>query len=341
MGNIPTWSDLIEARFDKSTPASPPARKYTPPAQTAAVRAKVTATRKAQYDEARQDALEEARARAIAPTANVWSIPIDHLVVEHTFQAPLQQSRVDAIVKKYDERLFGVLCVARLAAECYSVLDGQHRKVAAEALTFTHVPCEDLGEINYEERARIFRERNLKRRTPPFGILFRSMVEQKDEHALAIIATLEHLGLTLDYGHLKGPEQPGTIRAVRSVYDLYDRGGGVQNLTRVVGTLKHTVGGQPGAYSNYLLAGLNSLFVRYPDLDRMRLLTVLRRAGVRGIWDTAAERGPSLQREKPTAIAYALWWIYNEHLTKGRLGNFVVGRIGPTVPGRNRETAHA
>lgn len=346
---LPSHSQVVEDRLwgkgkEATAPKQPPGRKPGHALTPEAVERRES-TKQQQRTAEKQQRLEQVRDRAVLPTlasTHGLKVPVHQLLVEHSFQRPLVESRVYDMAFNYDEKLFGELCVAELHEDHrflgYSLLDGQHRKAVAELLLFQEVPVENLGLLPYEERARVFRERNDKRTALSFGMLFKAMLEEKKPEAVVLTRVLKEFSLELDLVHEKGPKARGILRSPRTVWDMF-RSGGVVGLRRVLGTIQSAWGLEPEAYQSDVLWGFHSFFYRYPQADQKRLLDILRRSSVQELWNTAAERAPTLQRERAVAIAFALHYLYNYRRTQHRLPEFVYSRVGRRAS--SAEATHA
>lgn len=144
----------------------------------------------------------------VTPTADWWPyefqfVPRALLIVERFdgqdgFQREISDRFVDNQTKDFDPRRFEALICVRIEMDGrirYSVIDGQHRTAIAEGRMVDPIPAQVHVEmLDYQDRAALFAELNLKRRQLNTRQTVNARVQQEDEEALGLLSMLERHG---------------------------------------------------------------------------------------------------------------------------------------------------
>ena len=212
-----------------------------------------------------------------ARTHQEW-VPVASILVDRTYQRPINTRRVTYMVARFDPDAFGTVTLSRREGNDDYVLDGQHRLALMEALGWSDqsVPALVYTGLSHEEEARIFRLMNGESTAPRAFDLFRARITEGEEIAVAIVEILQSLGLALRLD----VAQNG-LSATSSLEQVYANGGPVA-LSSALRTIKagwaKVDGTKVVIFNSEVIKALGVLFARYHSIiDAKRLETVLAR----------------------------------------------------------------
>lgn len=131
-------------------------------------------------------------------------IPADELSVDPDVQRNLDRSRVDKIAKEFRDDAVGVLTVSERGG-ALRVVDGQHRRAAAQAVRGESVSleCRVFTGLTLAQEAELFRLLNNTAK-PSHLDLFKIRVIEGDEVAQHINKMVEDLGWRVELQHAVG-----------------------------------------------------------------------------------------------------------------------------------------
>ena len=141
------------------------------------------------------------------------------LLVDHTYQRSLSDSRVGALTRDWVWEAVGVLAVAQRENGQYYVMDGQHRLAAAlRRADVSTLPCLVFTDAN---EAKLFIQLNTHRKPPTMLQTFRARVHAEDPVAVAIEDFLSVRGLFVP--SCNRSRNPGAIYCIGVLYALWTR----------------------------------------------------------------------------------------------------------------------
>lgn len=334
---IPSRTQIAEDRYwgrgtQPPTPPPPP-KAATQPAQpsqrgrTEAARA-AYAARVQRIAERKQQQREQVladRKAQVAPTGHAVrhaDVPLGLLLVEQyaegKYQRPMDTDWVLREAERFEWEQFGELVVVPLGDGSYAVVDGQHRKAMLDVLLFpasTPVPCEILPPLPYEERARMFRVRNERRRQMSLGLLLRAKLEEGDPDVQDFVFTAKRLGFRIDWTHRES-QAFELLRSPSSAWFIFRRWGSVV-FARTLRVLRTALADSPEpekVITHQTLVGTATFLARYgehPVFDEKQFLERLHRAGTQGVWAAAAEAAPRNVRSQAVYWTIGLVAMYN------------------------------
>ena len=218
-----------------------------------------------------------------ATRTSTEQIPLNSLLIDHTYQRPLNAGKVREYAEKFDPDALGVLTVSkREGGACY-VIDGQHRREAAITVGWgdRKVKCEVFTGLSIADEANIFRIRNRKVAMVPIN-RFRADLVAGDRRAIDITKACNRVGFVIEDS--KGD---GKIRCVTSLEAIYEGSGltskdgwpflkeldwTLQTITTAWGLTEHGAQGD-------IVRGLGLLYLRHGGVvDKARMADKL--AGV-------------------------------------------------------------
>lgn len=166
-------------------------------------------------------AIEDAKQWKVVNKAGkfLW-IDKSKLSVDHEYQRDnVNDVRVNKIAANWNWVAFGVLTVAERPDKTYWVVDGQHRKLAADKRTsVTNLPCMVFRMVEKLEEAHGFLDANTLRGTVSAYDKFRCKLACKEPAALSVKAMVDHSGYKITRG---GTERNG-VTCVARLTRCYD-----------------------------------------------------------------------------------------------------------------------
>lgn len=87
--------------------------------------------------------------------ARFKKVPLEQLMVDKTYQRPLDDARVKRMAKDFRPAMVGVLEVSRHNGKCV-VFDGQHRLAAAKRVGLDALPCMVHENLSQAQEAELF-----------------------------------------------------------------------------------------------------------------------------------------------------------------------------------------
>jgi hypothetical protein len=192
------------------------------------------------------------------------TVDIDKLYVDGTYQRAVSVGSVKNIRRicaRFDWAKFLPVIVTE-DGDRFSIVDGQHRTIAAATIGIRAVPCYVLS-CSPAEAAAAFAAIN-GNVTPmqPIDIWFAELAA-KDPGAVALQAVLDAAGVTITRkkeGFAVGETR--SISVMRRAYDFY----GPAILTTILQCIVETSGGNPGMLYGAMINGIGRALRTKPDL---------------------------------------------------------------------------
>ncbi len=160
-------------------------------------------------------------------------LPLESLLTADYQKDRLDVRRAKAIAKEYDPVKAGCVLISEREGKFY-IADGQHRTAAAKIAGETHIMCQVVAGLTYEEEARLFAEQSKLTRGVSKTIKFKALLEAKDEKSMQINDTIKAAGFGICY---KGGNVDNKIKALLTVERVYDKIG-QPGLLRCLSLLK-------------------------------------------------------------------------------------------------------
>lgn len=121
-------------------------------------------------------------------------LPQNLLILDFTYQRSLNHTRIDKMIKNFDESLIGTITVAKRSNGTFAVIDGQHRLAVLKAKTFPTIPCMVYPEMSVQEEAQMFAYLNsYKQKISPLD-MFWALIGSGDEKQRQILNAIENNG---------------------------------------------------------------------------------------------------------------------------------------------------
>jgi len=153
-------------------------------------------------------------------------IEVSQLVAER-YQRPLDEKRLNKMVKEFDLKLLGALVTADAEGR-YAIIDGQHRWRVLERIGSETVWVQWHENLAYPERAQMFVDLQRRRKNLTPYERFHGECEAGVEQAIEVRRILHEHGFVLGYM----PDGPvNQIRAVVALERQYQRGPEVLHKT--------------------------------------------------------------------------------------------------------------
>lgn len=255
-------------------------------------------------DERTNDLIKKYTADFFVPKVVYELIPIRELVCDQKYQRELSQKQVRLTTEHFDPFQINPVKVSRRDGKNY-VINGQHTMEIVARISGsrdTPVWCMIYDELDYSQEATIFAEQmKYVRALTPYDI-FKAKIEAGDPDSLMIKAVAESYCLTI------GNEvKPGTVCAVKSLEDIYDRLG-MDVLGRTLRVCVSTWEGDAKSLSANMLKGLAMLLAAYDDRIKDDIFVdKLGDVSIKELTRTAKDR-----KAGPAGFAEAMIIYYNK-----------------------------
>jgi hypothetical protein len=240
-------------------------------------------------------------------------ISVELLQVADSYQRTIRKNIVKKIKKNFDPASCGSLCIGQRADGTYWVVDGQQRLQAMKELGFALVRCDVFESSGSAHEARVFLHKNRDRMGISQYHIFKASVEEGNEVAIAMLATIEHCGFKLSASDSSWPH----IRCVNTLHDAYDMGG-LQLIRDVLDVITDCWLGEDSALQGVIVGGLATFLHKYQHVDKRRLGKKLSSKNPKAI----ARAGDSYSMSRggrAEAITNVICELYNKGLRSGRL----------------------
>ena len=255
-------------------------------------------------------------------------LPVGELVVDSSFQRPLDLRRVERIAREFDPDLVGVFTVSRRDSGVEVVLDGQHRQAAILSLwgDDERVPCQVFHGLTHEREAEIFAQMNVRRVRPHTIDVYLAMLEAKDPEVCAVDAIVRAHGLTVDRG-----KNGGSVRAPETLRRIFRALGG-EMLAKVLDLCVKAGYADEEPLPGEIVLGVAVVLSRYRAvIDEKRLAKVLEANTARRLLGSARSLRAevSVEGDVGTTVGRILWDRYNRN--RRVAGRFPWIEVGSTA----------
>ena len=205
---------------------------------------------------------------------NFAKIAIKDLLIDPAYQRELDESRVDAMSKKFDESRIGVPVVSLRKDGKFYVLDGQHRCEAARraGLSDSKILCEVHNELTQAEEAELFLKLNNGRKTVGAYDKYRARMTAHEPIAVEFTRIVNSLGLRIGPGQSKN-----TINAILAIEFAHRRN---RNLHSTLNVLKRWGGGDESFFEGTMIKDMSCFLADYSELDAQWFIDKLARVDV-------------------------------------------------------------
>lgn len=142
------------------------------------------------------------------------------IIPRTTYQRPLREERVRAIVAKYDERLANEPKVSSRGGRYY-VFDGQHTIAARKFLNGGRdlpIRCKVYYGLSEQEEALLFAQQTGESAPLTPGAKFRALIFGGDKDATAFLKATESVGLYVDCKQTRGTKRLSCINTAIALY---------------------------------------------------------------------------------------------------------------------------
>lgn len=199
------------------------------------------------------------------------------LMVDSTVQRPLDQTRVNKFIAKYNPDGLGVIILSSRPHGKYHIVDGQHRVAATIGAGYGDRPlkCLIYTGLNLAEEAAMFELLNTTKSVNAVD-RFRVRVVAGEEAASLLNKMIVNHGWTV-----RQTKATGVFAAVSALEAVYEgrRGGSQQNwkaCEQVLGVITQSWGHDPDGVRNEIITGLGAVMVRHgEEIDMAKLIAEL------------------------------------------------------------------
>jgi len=256
-------------------------------------------------------------------------IPVGNLgIVWPDAQRPYNRRKVDEIKAEFDDEAFGVLIVTLPNGEgIYHIVDGDNRAQAVREMWGDEqkVPCLVLSARTKADAARVWSKINGNRTKPQATQQFIVDVTAGLEPQVSVNKIIRHFGYRI--GRAWGDQSFAAVRAAVAVYTKL----GEEALIWTFRTIQEAWGMNQEAVNGGFIQAFADLFVKYPTVDRDRLIEKVAKLTTPGrLLGEGRSAKDFLRVRLPEALLYVLVQAYNHNLRTGpRLGDKEIANEQP------------
>lgn len=191
-------------------------------------------------------------------------LPLDAMIVDRTYQRPVEERFVGGIVDDFDETLIGAIDVSdRKGTEVYAILDGQQRWEALKRVGKRTCYAATFPDMDLQDEAGFFFRKNKDRRTMQGYYGFRARVVAGDLGAIGVKDTVEAEGFRL------GPKTDhedvlASVAACETAW-TWSSEHRDESLTPALRTIRENWRGQKGSLQASTILAFATFWRRYPD----------------------------------------------------------------------------
>ena len=265
------------------------------------------------------------------------NVPIKKMFVDGVenggYARPLNQRRLNWLVRRYRPQSVGVLLLSLRDNGTYAIIDGHHRAQASVVHGVEALDAYVYLDLTREEEAALYAEFGDYLKQTARDRFAAGLVAQ-DENILALNALVERAGLRVLIG---GGQTRGGIQAVNALVSVardYDP----DHLTRTLTFLKAAFGDDERAYTSNIIKGTAAFLIRYhnhPKLQLTKLIQRLRGGGREELTARALGVARAERTSGTPAIGKALLYIHNDGLSVNRLPVWQDRWLSETVKDKN------
>lgn len=201
-------------------------------------------------------------------------LAVDELLVDHTYQRPLDLGRVRRMADVFDRRLLGLLDVSDRGPGAgpvnrYAIVNGQHRAAAAARRGLTHVACNVHEGLDVAAEAQLMAKLDATTKKLSGHDTWRARRAAGDPVVTDVERIATHHGLRID-----GARGDGVLTSYGAAEKLVQQGG-PQLLDSTLAVLRAAYGTAAAAWQAPLVTGVGQLLRQHADVDVTRLTRAL------------------------------------------------------------------
>jgi hypothetical protein len=238
-------------------------------------------------------------------------VPVEALQMDPRYQRKLDMPRVEKMAREWDPRLADEIKVSERENGSLWLIDGQHRRKAAEIAQVRDLFAMVLIGLHPEDEADLFLRGTKERKGLATLDEWKASLAAGHSDTVAINRVVKRAGGRVNDvpNNAKGISAPASLKFV---YDL----GGPDLLRWTLETIREAFGDlDPPHVSANMIKGLAAFLAMYADLiDQEKLVGQLRKSGMGDIGrksNAYREVSGHMGRTRLSSVYYALLDIYN------------------------------
>lgn len=252
--------------------------------------------------------------------AKYENLPISSLIVDPAYQRDVNQKKIKAWSREFDESLLGTIEVARRSNGTYAILDGQHRWHLLKAKNYRTVPCLVHPEMTIEEEALKFKELNCNVNRLTVLEKFWALVGANDPKHVEILRLTQKYGLKIARRTGARESMPDQIAAVGRVL-LIEKTYGMDTLDSTLSFVLMVWPGNEYALKGQVLEGVAMFLHRHKGDRNFNLKAARKKLGELNtdvVLARAREKFKLYGTNIQCNIAELLTAAYNKGLTQAK-----------------------
>lgn len=150
--------------------------------------------------------------------ASCTRVNIDKIVTDGRYQRPVEEKRVERIVREFDAKQLGTVELSKRKDGSYAIIDGQHRLAALKALGRKQVPAIVHEDLDAKGEGELFVAINMGRKQLRPAERFFAQVFAGDEQAVAISRAVTKAGFKIaKFGTESSGKNPTSFNCIAAL----------------------------------------------------------------------------------------------------------------------------
>lgn len=196
------------------------------------------------------------------------------LVIDPAYQRPLDNTKIQNIINKFNPELVNIIKVSRRDGRYY-VFDGQHTRAALiqkNGGNHRNVMCKVYEGLTQLDEMELFIAQNGASSPVSTADKFRARYNFGDEEITDMVRCCELAGVTCDFGKVRAHNKVVCYSTLNKYYKMLDRNLFIDMLA----IIRSTWGGDKDSFSGEIVSGVGEFLHVYGDkIDRKRLVKKL------------------------------------------------------------------
>ena len=243
-------------------------------------------------------------------------IPVREMFPNELFQRETNWGRVNQIAKNWNEALYEPISVCA-HVEGYSIIDGQHRYLAAQKAGITELYCRVFHGLDKEAEARLFVDLGVSRKPLTKTDIFIGRVQGGDPVHNRAKEILYEYGL-LSPKDLRR-DSKGRHLPIAAIERIITRPDGIKRLETILDLMRKAWDGDRYNYQGWVFRGLDRCYDVFADrgidLNGPQVLSKFQTVPLVSVLRKAAELSPA-SRGTAKNLMNAFLYFYNTHKRK-------------------------
>ena len=246
---------------------------------------------------------------------NFKMVKLSDMRCDMSYQRTPNDKWVRDIYEKWDDMKANIVDLSLRDDGKYYVINGNHTRLAAVKAGKTELPCRVYTNLNVEDEARLFTELNSEQKKPKYAEILRAKVAAGSQPETSYIKALDDLGIPYTYNQSSGRR----VKCHSALLSIFKKTS-IDLMRRALKVANDAADGRDVFYQNGYFPGICSLIVNHPEVDDVRLITLINKTTSSKVMEIADRYKRAVTTGSMSATLYfrkAYIDIYNKGLRSG------------------------